>query len=171
MQSAIPWHNLLALVLQHMQGIMSHVRNTELWAHGRTTSNTKLFSVTIRLHLENAWQVARRPTLTLLPLRFYSKWLCWFPVEINSALLLSKPSSHSVASCPSPDRWHQCTSTPNLGSRPRDGEEQACIRIGMPKNSCTSTFLQLFSLYTSTLKALQRSNIEKCKQKTEAVNS
>lgn len=150
-----------------MQGIMSHVFNIELCMHGRTTSNTKLFSVTIRLHLENAWEVARsRPTLTLLPLRFYSKWLCWFPVEINSALLLSKPSSHSVASCPSPDRWHQCTSTPNLGSRPRDGEEQACIRIGMPKNSCTFNFpLALFTIHKHS-----KSTSKKQYRKTQTEN-
>lgn len=101
---------------------MSHFKRN----HSRSA---ELFlSVTARLHWENAHSVAKsRLTPTLLPLRFYSKWLCWFPVEINSVLHLSKPSSHSATSCPSPDRWHQCTSTPDLGSTPVDREEWACI--------------------------------------------
>lgn len=101
---------------------MSHFKRN----HSRSA---ELFlSVTARLHWENAHRVAKsRLTPTLLPLRFYSKWLCWFPVEINSVLHLSKPSSHSATSCPSPDRWHQCTSTPDLGSTPVDREEWACI--------------------------------------------
>lgn len=148
MQSVITQHNLPALAPWHMQSLSNHVFSTEPWEYGWTTSNTihsrsvKLFlSVTTRLHLENAHRVARsRLTATLLPLMFYNKWLCWFPVEINSALHLSRPSSHSATSCPSPDQWHQCTSTPDLGSTPVDREEVACIRTGMPKIVSSSTF-------------------------------
>lgn len=107
---------------------------------------------------------------TLLPLRFYSKWLCWFPVGISSALRLSRPSSHSAASCPSPDPWHRCTSTPNSGSTPMDREEQAYIRTRVPQNSFIFSFPTAVLTIHKHYLAFQRNKIKKQYRKIQAGN-
>lgn len=53
-----------------------------------------------------------------LPLKPCSKWLCWSPMEIDSAPHLSVPSSHIAASSPSWGLWHQHTSSLALGNKP-----------------------------------------------------
>ena len=112
---------------------------TQTFEGGESLSNITLSrsakSLLIAMTKDSIWRNACRVSnsrliLTLLPLKFYSKWPCWFPVEINFALLLSKPNSHSAASSPSLDRWHQCTSIPNLGNRPGWGKRTA-VKIGL----------------------------------------
>lgn len=105
-----------------------------------------------------------RLILTLLPLKFYSKWPCWFPVEINFALLLSKPNSHSAASSPSLDRWHQCTSTPNLGNRPWEGEKHILLKKKISfKGFHFQQFLLIIRKYS--IKAFHGNKINKQQKK------